>query len=329
MNHPNVLKIFTFAQIFRKVRVHNDLQTLQLYSRPVISFGIFDGVHRGHLHLISQVRDLAAQTRSESLIMTFWPHPRIVLNKIDDDFRLLTTLEEKISLIRNTGVDHLLIVAFSLAFAGLSPAFFLDEYFGEALNPSKVVVGADVRFGARGEGNRHYLEEAGKRMNFEVLLRDSLNAGDIRISSTHIRSLLRSGDLENANQLLGYPFMLTGHVGSGRRIGRSIGFPTANIEYDDHFKQLPADGVYAVLAEYSDGTRPGMLNIGFRPTIDDSNARSIEVHLFDVDDDLYGQNLTVRFIKRLRDEMKFADLAELQSQLSIDRINALNALKNF
>jgi riboflavin kinase/FMN adenylyltransferase len=294
-----------------------------------MAIGIFDGVHRGHRNLIARVKDLADRYGSPTLVITFWPHPRIVLGKADPDFKLLSTLDEKTELLRSSGIGHLLVVPFTPEFAGLSAGDFLEGFLNTYIKPEIIVVGDDLRFGSGGTGNLELLSDYGKSHGFEVVRLETHTDNEARISSSRIRACLLSGDLDTANQLLGYPYFITGTVAGGNRIGSTIGFPTANIECPESFKQIPSDGVYAVVADWNGSSWKGMLNIGYRPTIDDSARKTIEVHLFGVSDDLYGQSLRVHFISRLRDEMKFGGLDELKAQLELDKLASLKILEKY
>jgi len=310
------------------VQVHTDPISLQLI-RPAASIGIFDGVHRGHQNLLARVKDLALRSHSQTLVVTFWPHPRIVLGKAGPDFKLLTSLEEKTEMLSGLGIDHLLIVPFTVEFAGQSANQFLDDFLNRYIKPGVIVVGDDLRFGSGGSGNLDLLVSSGKVNGFEVIRLETHTDNEARISSTLIRTCLLSGDLQSANNLLGYPYFITGKVVRGNRIGNTIGFPTANIECLESFKQIPSDGVYAVIVDRKGNWYKGMLNIGIRPTIEDNSHKTIEVHLFDVSDDLYMETLKVRFISRLRDEMKFDGLGQLQAQLALDRQASIKVLEKY
>jgi len=310
------------------VQVHTDPISLQLI-RPAASIGIFDGVHRGHQNLLARVKDLALRSHSQTLVVTFWPHPRIVLGKAGPDFKLLTSLEEKTEMLSGLGIDHLLIVPFTVEFAGQSANQFLDDFLNRYIKPGVIVVGDDLRFGSGGSGNLDLLVSSGKVNGFEVIRLETHTDNEARISSTLIRTCLLSGDLQSANNLLGYPYFITGKVVRGNRIGNTIGFPTANIECLESFKQIPSDGVYAVIVDRKGNWYKGMLNIGIRPTIEDNSHKTIEVHLFDVSDDLYMETLKVRFISRLRDEMKFDGLGQLKAQLALDRQASIKVLEKY
>jgi riboflavin kinase / FMN adenylyltransferase len=227
------------------------------------------------------------------------------------------------------GIDHLLIVPFTPEFAGQSADQFLDDFLNRYIKPGVIVAGDDLRFGTGGSGNPDLLVRSGKANGFEVIRLETHTDNKERISSTLIRTCLRSGDLQSANHLLGYPYFISGKVVRGNRIGNTIGFPTANIECPESFKQIPSDGVYAVTVDWNGNGYKGMLNIGIRPTIEDESHKTIEVHLFDVSDDLYNQTLKVSFISRLRDEMKFGSLGELTAQLSRDRLASMKVLEKY
>ncbi len=310
------------------MQVHTNPSELQLF-RPAVSIGIFDGVHRGHQNLLDKVKDLAAHSHAQTLAITFWPHPRIVLGKAGPDFKLLTSLEEKTEMLGRFGINHLLVVPFTPEFANLSAQQFLDDFLDRYIKPGVIVVGDDLRFGAGGSGNLELLATYGKSHNFEVIKLETHTENEDRISSTLIRKRLMSGDLQSANQLLGYPYFVRGEVATGNRIGNTIGFPTANIECAACYKQIPSDGVYAVTVDWNGNSYKGMLNIGVRPTIEDDSHKTFEVNIFDMSADLYGHSLKVNFIARLRDEKKFNGLEELKAQLVLDREASIFAIENF
>jgi riboflavin kinase/FMN adenylyltransferase len=310
------------------VQVHTDPRTLHLI-RPAVSIGIFDGVHRGHRNLLERAKEMAARSGSQTLAVTFWPHPRIVLGRAGPDFRLLSSLSEKTELLAAVGIDHLLVVPFTVEFAAMTANRFLDEFLNLYIRPGVIVVGDDLRFGSGGSGNLNLLVSSGKQNGFEVVRLETHTENEERISSTLIRSRLSGGDLDSANSLLGYPYFLTGTVVGGNHLGHTIGFPTANIECEEDFKQIPSDGVYACMVERKTRWHKGMMNIGIRPTVGDNPQRTIEVNLFDFSDDLYGEKLRVRFHFRLRDEKKFGSLDELKSQLSRDRQASADLLKMY
>ncbi len=309
------------------MQVHTHPESLQLI-RPAVSIGIFDGVHRGHQNLLANMMGLAEGLHAQTLVVTFWPHPRIVLGKAGPEFKLLNNLDEKAEMLSKFGVDHLLIVPFTNEFAGQPASQFLDNFLNRYIKPGVIVVGDDLHFGSGGSGNLGLLVDSGQANGFEVVRLQTHTDNEERISSTRIRACLMAGDLQAANSLLGYHYFITGKVVRGNRIGNTIGFPTANIECADSFKQIPSDGVYAVTVDWKGMVLKGMLNIGIRPTIDDDSRRSIEVHLFELSEDLYNELLKIRFVARLRSEMKFSGLTELKEQLSKDRTAAMRFLEN-
>ena len=325
LESPNVLKIFTFAEIYSRVVLHTDIAEIHTPG-AVVTLGFFDGVHRGHRWLLSRLQEEASKRNVPSVVISFWPHPRLVLGSAGPDFQLLNTKEEKIRRIEDTGIDHLVLLTFTPEFSQIPAEVFVRDYLVASLKPSCLVVGDEVRFGARGEGTANYLEEVAAGYGYNLVRLDTRKHEEHRISSTFIRACLKSGDLASANHLLGYHYEIAGEVQPGNRIGSSIGFPTANIYVADPVKQIPADGVYAVMAESSNGSYGGMLNIGIRPTIEDHNRQTIEVHMFGAEGEWYGKSLTIRLVARLRDEMKFNNLDELRDQLFRDRENAIKAI---
>jgi riboflavin kinase/FMN adenylyltransferase len=307
------------------VILHTDINQIHLNS-PVVTLGMFDGVHRGHQKLLSAVKAEAARRGTESLAVTFWPHPRLVLGTAGPGFKLLSTLDEKVQKISQAGMDHLLVIPFSESFAGVSGKEFVEDWLCGKLRAGLVVAGDEIRFGSGGSGNADLLRKYATGCGFELMMLETHLHGEQRISSTFIRECLRAGDLSQANSLLGYNFELTGTVASGNRIGNTIGFPTANINIGEDFKQIPSDGVYAVIAETSSGRYRGMLNIGVRPTLQDEGHQTIEVHMFGAQGDFYGDRITVKFVERLRDEMKFGSLDELKEQLEKDKEAAMKCI---
>jgi len=310
------------------MQVHTSPKSLHLLH-PSVTLGIFDGVHRGHQKLLACLKETAEQTHSQTLVITFWPHPRILLGKVDPNFRLLSSLPEKTKLMENMGVDHLLIMPFTQEFANQPAEEFLAGFLNRYIKPGVIVAGDDLTFGASGSGNIDLLTANGKTHGFEVKRFETNRDHLDRISSTRIRNYLLTGHVESANELLGYPYFITGSVVAGNQIGRAIGFPTANIECSEPLKQIPSDGVYAVWVSGNGKTYKGMLNIGFRPTIPGATNRTIEVNLFDTAENLYGQTLSLSFIARLRDELKFNNLDELKARLVLDSAAARATLDKY
>ena len=310
------------------MQIHYDLNNFKALN-PVVTIGTFDGVHLGHREVISELKRLSALSGGQSVVFTFEPHPRIVISPQEDSLRLLSTKDEKIRLMEKIGVDHLVIYPFTKEFSRLTYDEFVTNILVKGMNISMLVVGYDHRFGQGRKGDFNSLESLSKSLNFKVEQLSQLIVDDKAVSSTKIRQALEAGDVSKANHFLGYPYSLAGKVIEGERLGRKIGFPTANINTCDRYKLVPGDGVYAVLVETGEATFKGMLNIGVRPTVN-SNAdhKTIEVHIFNFDKDIYNSDINLLFIEKIRDEQKFDGINQLQEQLSKDKIMALNLLSN-
>ena len=297
---------------------------------PVITIGIFDGVHRGHQFLIEELKNQAVQRKGESVVLTLWPHPRIVLNKDPGNLRYLTTIEEKAYLLEKEGIDHFVIIPFTKEFSKLSSCDFVEEYLVKKLKIKKLIVGFNHKFGRNREGDYQNLKDCAKRFSFELERLKPVEVEGERISSSIIRKLLTEAELEKANFFLGYDFFLRGKVIEGNKLGRKIGYPTANIQpYDEH-KLIPKIGVYAVQVEYRERFFNGMLNIGYRPTVNSDNLRkTIEVHLFDYEGDMYNSEVKLYFRSFMREEKKFESLEQLTEQLHSDKSKAIEILRYF
>ena len=262
----------------------------------------------------------------QTVVITLWPHPRMVLYP-GKEIKLLSTLDEKIELLESTGVDHLVVVPFDKEFAALKANEFIEKVLVEKIGVNSLLLGFDNHFGNNKEGNYEVVNQASLKYGFELLHPVPLFDGRDSVSSTDIRLYLELGEIDKANRLLGYDYSITGKVVEGRKLGRTLSFPTANIVTDD-FKMLPRVGVYAVKVKTDHGTYNGMLNIGFRPTVDHNSLhKTIEAHLFDFNNDLYDTTITVTFVTRLRDERKFASIDDLRGQLEKDKTDSLNILK--
>lgn len=293
----------------------------------MVTIGTFDGVHLGHRKVIARLKEIAREHEGESVIFTFYPHPRLVTAPDETNLRLLTTLNEKKELFAQSGIDHLIVFPFTRAFSELSYTEFVEEILVKKMHTHCLVVGYDHRFGKNREGGFEYLQECAKRFGFEIEKLDALSVEKDHVSSTRIRKALEEGSIEKANRLLGYRFTLHGTVVEGKRMGRIIGFPTANIEASDPHKLIPGYGVYAVEVLISNKRYGGMLNIGSRPTFNkNADNRSIEVHIFDFSDDLYHKEITLVFAKKIRDEKKFSGIEALAEQLKKDKVAAIKAL---
>lgn len=305
------------------VRIHYGLENFRAV-RPVVTIGTFDGVHLGHREVISELIQISRETGGESVVFTFSPHPRMVVTPKEDTIRLLSTLEEKIILLEAMGLDHLVIYPFTKEFAALSYADFVTGILVSKMHIHKLVTGYDHKFGHDRKGDFQALEVLARQYGFEVEQLNPLLVENVAVSSTRIRQALEAGDMKKANHFLGYSYLLKGIVIEGRRLGRDIGFPTANILPVDSHKMVPTDGVYAVYVNLEEGRYEGMLNVGTRPTVNSNvDHRSIEVHIFDFDKDIYHKDISVNFVERIRDEKKFESLDKLIAQLNDDKFSAL------
>lgn len=325
--------------LFFTMHIYRNTDQLPDFRRAVITIGTFDGVHTGHQQILEQLQQEAARIDGETVIITFHPHPRKIVKGSATPIRLINTLEEKIELLAWKKVDHLVIVPFTEAFSQLTAEQYIKEFLLEKFHPHTIIIGYDHQFGKGRLGDYHLLEEFSKREGF-VLQEIPVHLLDaVSVSSTRIREAIGKADITTANQLLGYEFFFSGLVMEGRKLGRTIGYPTANLQVADPEKLIPGDGVYAVEVEIAapnedpgikDGSGTtrrykGMMNIGMRPTVNGTN-RTIEVNIFDLNEDLYGRILRIFLKKHLRGEQKFAGLDALKEQLARDKENALEAL---
>ena len=285
----------------------------------VIATGFFDGVHRGHRFLLDQLTDEARKRGEESMVITFWPHPRNVLQDDARNLRLLTSMDEKKSLLRAAGVDHVEVLPFTKSFAALTTEEYLRDYVMGRFGGKAILLGYDNRIGSDLCAPEKTAEIAGG-LGLEVIREKSLaSESGVVISSTKIRNSLTEGDIIAANDMLGYGYQLYGVVVSGNRLGRTIGFPTANMQLYEPLKLVPGRGVYLVVVETLGNKYHGMCNIGIRPTVGNGNAVTIETNIFDFDEDIYGLDIRLTFKQKIRDEVKFRDVTHLAGQLAKDR----------
>ncbi|WP_288429514.1 bifunctional riboflavin kinase/FAD synthetase [uncultured Spirosoma sp.] len=305
--------------------IHRGLDELHPLPNAVVTSGTFDGVHRGHQTILARLTEVARASGGESVLITYWPHPRTVLSNDSMDLKLLTTLDEKIDLLEQAGVDHLVVIPFTRAFSELSSAEYIRQVLIDKIGTRKLVIGYDHRFGRDREGGFDYIQAHQNEYGFgvEEIPRQDIEA--VGVSSSRIRAALDAGQIDIANRLLGRPYSLSGTVVKGRQLGRTIGFPTANLQIDDPVKLIPANGVYAVDVLYAGQKFSGMLNIGFRPTVAGTH-QTIETYIFDFDKDIYGEHLTLQFRAFLRPEQKFDGLSALVSQLKQDEAAARTIL---
>ena len=310
------------------MQIHYGLDNFEA-KRPVVTIGTFDGVHLGHREVIAELKRIAQETGGESVIFTFFPHPRMVVTPNEDTIRLLTTQEEKCILLEELLLDHLVIYPFTREFASLSYTEFVKNILVDKMHICKLVTGYDHKFGHDRQGDFQALKILGELHGFEVEQLDPLLVENVAVSSTKIRQALETGDIQKASHYLGYPYLLKGKVVEGRRLGRKIGFPTANILPDDQHKLIPTGGVYAVLVNVGGGQYKGMLNVGTRPTVNTNvDHRSIEVHILDFSADIYQSDISVSFVERIRNEVKFGSLDQLKEQLVLDKTRTLSIFAN-
>ncbi len=298
-----------------------------MLGAPVTTMGIFDGVHRGHRTLLDRLVQKAREEKSESVVITFSPHPRLVLEQKNKNLSFLTTIEEKIELLSKASIDHLVIIKFTTEFSNIPACDFVKDILVGKIGTKLLVIGYDHHFGRKGEGDFNTIRQCAKDLDFRVEQVEGFQTEDGVISSSLIRGALLKGNVEKANSWLGYPYSLGGQIIEGRKLGRQIGFPTANIKPSSEHKLVPSNGVYAVEVKFENKVLKGMLNIGSNPTVnEDPSLRSIEVNILDFNEDLYGRNITVVFRKRLRDEKKFKSLDELVVQMELDKLETLRLL---
>ena len=311
------------------MKVHYNLQDLPPFKHGVITTGAFDGAHRGHQKVIGRMQEIAQNIGGETIIITFHPHPRKITSSIPGEIKQLTSLHERIKLLEKAGVDHLVVVPFDYHFSNLSAQEYVENFMVAHFHPHTIIVGYDHRFGKGRHGNFEMLQEFGNQFAFTVeQINEQLVADEI-ISSTHIREHLIEKNIAKANELLGYAYFFEGFIVRGNQIGRTIGFPTANLHINDEEKLIPSNGVYAVRVKgkcFGENTLDGMMNIGVRPTVD-GHKKVIEVNIFNFDEDIYEQTITVMVYDYIRGEVKFNGLDALKEQLNKDVNSAKTILQ--
>ena len=302
------------------MKVLTSLSSLPLLRNPIVTLGTYDGVHTGHRAILTQLINKAKDTGKDSMLITFDPHPRQALGL--GEISLLSTLDEKIELLSQTGLDYLLVLPFTKEFSNQGARDFISNVLIEQLNISEIILGYDHKFGHNREGDVQLLAEILTKTNRFVTEIPAQDVDEIIVSSTKIRTALIQGEVESANRLLGYNYQVKGTVVKGKQLGRIIGFPTANIEPMNDSKLIPGNGVYAVTTRIEGIAYQGMMNIGIRPTVSNSNQRVIEVHLFDFNSDIYGETVTISLYHRLRGEQTFSGIEELTEQLKKDEVDS-------
>jgi riboflavin kinase/FMN adenylyltransferase len=328
------------------MQVYRDTGKIPDFSNGVVTIGTFDGVHTGHRQIIAQLKEEAKQIGGETVIITFHPHPRRVVGDASKSVQLLNTIEEKTALLAEAGIDHLVICPFTEHFSQLTAEQYITEFLLRKFSPHTIVIGYDHRFGQGRKGDYKLLEDFSEKFGFRLKEIPAHVINESTVSSTHIRNALLAGDTDTASQLLGYDYFFQGKVIEGNKLGRTLGFPTANLDVENPEKLIPGNGVYAVNvrledhvgtiagksfempAEFMDKMHAGMMNIGVRPTIDQSARRTIEINLLNFNADIYGRILTVYVKKFLRPELKFSGLDALKQQLAKDKQDALHVIQS-
>lgn len=310
------------------MRVHRDLENLPAFQNAVITIGSFDGLHIGHQKILRKVKDLAIANGGESIAITFHPHPRQIVYPKDTSLKLITTTEEKIALFERYGVDHLVIVPFTIEFSQQSADEYIQRFLVQKFQPKHIVIGYDHRFGMNRRGDINYLKWHEKTGDYKVVEIEAKEINEITVSSTKIRESLEVGDVANAASLMNHYFTLTGRVVKGQQIGNKIGYPTANLQLTEKFKLIPKDGVYAAYALYDGERHHAMLYIGNRPTLKDLPEKTIEVNIFDFNKTIYDDVVKVELVDFIRDDKKLNDLEELKDQISRDQASVEKCLKN-
>lgn len=308
------------------MKIYNNLSEYNSNQKSFVTVGTFDGIHIGHQKVIKNLIKNAKSKDASSILLTFFPHPRMVLQK-DIDIKLINTIAERTQLLKNIGLDTLIIQPFTAVFSKYSAYDFVKDIFVDKLHTSKLVIGYDHHFGKNREGNFDQLASYGKTFNFEVEKISKQDINSIAVSSTKIRKAIENGEIEKANSYLGYNFMLTGEVVKGKNLGEKIGFPTANLKIKESYKLIPRTGAYIIKAAIENKTVFGMMNIGFRPTVNGKN-QTIEIHFFDFNKNLYSETIQVEVLHFLRDEHKFKSVKMLQQQLKKDQQKSLEIIHN-
>jgi riboflavin kinase/FMN adenylyltransferase len=307
------------------MKIYHGIEDFTQLKYAVVTSGTFDGVHVGHQKILGRLLETAAKEGGETVVLTFWPHPRLVLHPEDTSLKLLNTFEEKAELLRAQGIQHLVRIPFTKTFSQLSSEAFITQILVDTIGTKKLIIGHDHHFGKNREGSFEQLKINAPKYGFEVEEIPRQDVDHVGVSSTKIRLALEDGDIETATHFLGNPYSITGRVVVGDKLGRMLGYPTANIEIDTAYKLIPVDAIYAVSVRYGAQRFLGMLYIGNRPTVQ-GIKRNIEVHIFDFNKDIYGESLTIYFHKLIRRDQKFSDLEELKHQMHRDEAEALEIL---
>ena len=300
------------------MEVHHDIDNLPIFNKAIVTIGTFDGVHLGHRQIIDSLKEEAAKASGESVIITFHPHPRKIVSSVITGVRLINTLSERIELLERTGIDHLVVVPFTDFFANQSAEEYICDFLVEKFKPNTIIIGFDHRFGKERKGDYKLMEQKAPVYNYLLKEIPEHILDAIKVSSTNIRNAILHSNIEEANKLLGYHFFFEGEVVDGDKIGRTLGYPTANLRNTDDEKIMLGDGIYAVYVKVEGKDYKGMMSIGFRPTVN-GKRRVTEVNIFDFDDQIYGRTVRISVKKYLRSEVRFDSLEELTQQLHKDK----------
>jgi riboflavin kinase / FMN adenylyltransferase len=312
------------------MKIYNHIDEFKQIHNAVVTIGTFDGVHIGHQKIISRLQEVAKKKAGETVILTFFPHPRMILHPDDLNIKLISSMNEKAERLAAIGIDHLIITPFTRDFSNLAPQEYIKEILVEKIGTRHIIIGYDHRFGKDRKGGLTELQNFASYFEFDVEEIPEQDVNDVAVSSTKIRNAILSGDVKTAGEFLGYAFQLSGKVIKGDQLGRVLGFPTANLFIEENYKLIPSDGIYVVSVELKtveSESKPafGMAYIGHRPTIN-GMSRNIEVNIFDFDEDIYGQTIRINFLDYLRGDEKFNSLEDLKEQLQEDEIAARKIL---
>lgn len=310
------------------MKIYQGIEQFEKLKNAAVTTGTFDGVHIGHRTILNRLNEVAKKMKGESVLLTFYPHPRMVLQE-DAELRLLNTIDEKTELLKQAGIDHLIIHPFTKEFSRTTSLEFVRDILVNQIGTKKLVIGYDHHFGRNREGSFEHLKEYGPVYGFEVEEIPAQDIEDVNVSSTKIRKALVEGDVKTANAYLGHNFQLSGIVVHGNKVGRELGFPTANIDIKSKYKLIPAEGIYAVKVLFGDERYSGMLNIGRRPTINSGKGeQTIEVNIFDFKKEIYGEKIQLELIERIRDEKKFDNKEELIAEMQKDQVKCERILSH-
>jgi riboflavin kinase / FMN adenylyltransferase len=302
------------------MKVHNDLQSLPTFKNAVITIGTFDGVHYGHRKIIQQLVDTAKKVEGESVLITFEPHPRMVINPTDTSLKLLSTLQEKTAVLSELGINHFVIAPFTNAFMNMPAEDYIKNFLVKYFSPHTIIIGYDHQFGNKRLGNFALLQQFSQSLNYNLVEIEKQLITELTVSSTTIRKALLAGNLVIANNLLLQNYTISGTVVHGDKRGRTIGYPTANIAIHNKYKLIPSNGVYAIKANFMGTTYGGMMNIGVRPTVHADGQQSIEAHLFNFNKTIYDEYISIQLVQKIRDEKKFENLEDLIAAIKLDEI---------